>query len=85
MTIFDVFAFISGVILIAVGGILLYSFLIKPYKRYAVTFRGIFFLGPIPIIFNNGSQNVNLLSLILSISLIAIFLVLFLFNFFKLY
>ena len=53
MTIFDGFAFITGIILIAIGGFLLYSFLIKPYKQNSITFKGVFFLGPIPIIFNN--------------------------------
>ena len=82
MTIFDVFVFISGIILIAIGGLLLYSFLIKHYKQNAVTFRGIFFLGPIPILFNNDNQGINLLSIIFSISLIiAIFFVLFFFIF----
>lgn len=81
MTIFDVFAFISGIILIAIGGFLLYSFLIKHYKQNAVTFRGISFLGPIPIIFNNDNQDINLLSAIFSISLIVIFFVLFFFIF----
>lgn len=80
MTIFDVFAFITGIILIAIGGFLLYSFLIKPYKQNSLTFRGIFFLGPIPIIFNNDNQDINLLSIIFSISL-AIFFVLFFFIF----
>jgi uncharacterized membrane protein len=81
MTIFDVFAFITGIILIAIGGFLLYSFLIKPYKQNSLTFRGIFFLGPIPIIFNNNdNQDINLLSIIFSISL-AIFFVLFFFIF----
>jgi uncharacterized membrane protein len=82
MTIFDVFVFISGIILIAIGSFLLYSFLIKHYKQNAVTFRGIFFLGPIPILFNNDNQGINLLSIIFSISLIiAIFFVLFSFIF----
>ncbi len=80
MTIFDVFAFISGIILITIGGFLLYSFLIKPYKQNSITFRGIFFLGPIPIVFNNDNQDINLLSIIFSISL-AIFFVLFFFIF----
>ncbi len=80
MTIFDVFAFITGIILITIGGFLLYSFLIKPYKQNSITFRGIFFLGPIPIIFNNDNQDINLLSIIFSISL-AIFFVLFFFIF----
>jgi uncharacterized membrane protein len=83
MTIFDIFAFISGIILIAIGSFLLYSFLIKHYKQNTVTFRGIFFLGPIPILFNNNdNQDINLLSMIFSISLIiAIFFVLFSFIF----
>ena len=79
MTIFDVFTFISGIILIGVGSLLLYSFLAKPYKQNGVTVRGIFFLGPIPIVFNNDNQDINLLSIIFSISLIAIFFVLFFF------
>lgn len=79
MTVFDVFIFISGIILITMGSFMLYSFLIKPYKQNAVTFRGIFFLGPIPIIFNHDNQNVNLLTIIFSISLIAIFFYSFLF------
>jgi uncharacterized membrane protein len=78
---FDVFVFTSGVILITIGSILLYSFLIKPHKRNALTFKGILFLGPIPIIFNNENKNINLLSMIFSISLITIFLVLFFFFF----
>jgi uncharacterized membrane protein len=81
MTIFDGFAFITGIILIAIGGFLLYSFLIKPYKQNSITFKGVFFLGPIPIIFNNDNQDINLLSIIFSISLIAIFFVLFFFIF----
>jgi uncharacterized membrane protein len=79
MTIFDVFVFISGIILIVTGSFLLYSFLIKPYKQNAFSFNGIFFLGPIPIIFNNGNHNKNLLSIIFLISLIIIFLILFFF------
>ncbi len=81
MTIFHVFVFISGIILIAIGSFLLYSFLIKHYKQNAVTFRGIFFLGPIPIIFNNDNQNVNLVSIVLSISLLTIFVAFFFFIF----
>ena len=70
MTIFDIFAFISGIILIAIGSFLLYAFLIKHFKQNTVIFRGIFFLGPIPIIFNNNdNQDINLLSMIFSISL----------------
>ena len=83
MTIFDVFVFISGIILIAIGSILFYSFLVKPYKQNAITFKVIIFLGPIPIIFNNDNQNVNLLSLIFSISLITIFVILLLLIFFN--
>ncbi len=70
---FDVFVFTSGVILITIGSILLYSFLIKPHKQNGLTFKGILFLGPIPIIFNSENKNINLLSTILLISLIAIF------------
>jgi uncharacterized membrane protein len=85
MTIFDVFVFISGIILITIGSFLLYSFLIKPHKQNGLTFKGILFLGPIPIIFNNENKNINLLSTIFLISLIAIFFGLFFFYFFKLY
>jgi uncharacterized membrane protein len=81
MTIFDVFVFISGIILIAIGSFLLYSFLIIHYKQNAVTFSGIFFLGPIPIIFNNDNQNVTLVSIVLSISLLTIFVTFFFFIF----
>jgi uncharacterized membrane protein len=79
---FDVFVFTSGVILIAIGSILLYSFLIKPHKQNGLTFKGILFLGPIPIIFNNENKNINLLSMMFLISLIiAIFFGLFFFIF----
>ena len=56
MTIFDAFVFTSGIILIVIGSFLLYSFLIKTYKQNAFSFKGIFFLGPIPIIFNNENE-----------------------------
>ena len=81
MSMFDVFVFTSGVILIAIGSILLYSFLIKPHKQNTLTFKGILFLGPIPIIFNNDNKNINLLSTISLISLVAIFFILFFFIF----
>ncbi|MFB5601140.1 MAG: DUF131 domain-containing protein [Nitrososphaeraceae archaeon] len=77
MVIFDVFVFASGIILIVIGSLLLYSFLVKPHKPNALTFKGILFLGPIPIIFNNENKNINLLSIILSISLITVFFVVF--------
>lgn len=81
MSMFDVFVFTSGVILIAIGSLLLYSFLIKSPKQNSLTFKGILFLGPIPIIFNNENKNINLLFTISVISLIAIFFILFLFIF----
>lgn len=81
MAIFDVFVFASGLILIAIGSLLLYSFLMKPHKPNSLTFKGILFLGPIPIIFNNGNKNINLLSIIFSISLITLFFVMFFFIF----
>jgi uncharacterized membrane protein len=56
MTIFDAIVFTSGIILIVIGSFLLYSFLIKTYKQNAFSFKGIFFLGPIPIIFNNENE-----------------------------
>ena len=85
MSMFDVFVFTSGVILIAIGSVLLYSFIIKPPKQDSLTFKGILFLGPIPIIFNNQNKNINFLTIISVISVISIFFILFLFYFFKSY
>ncbi|MGD1839194.1 MAG: TIGR00304 family membrane protein [Nitrososphaeraceae archaeon] len=86
MTILDVVIFISGVILIAIGSILLYSFLTKSYKQNTPNINGIFFLGPIPIIFNNdGNQyNNNLMYITFSILIGIVFFILYFLIFFKL-
>ncbi|MGD1836238.1 MAG: TIGR00304 family membrane protein [Nitrososphaeraceae archaeon] len=85
MTILDVVIFISGVILIAIGSILLYSFLTKSYKQNTPNINGIFFLGPIPIIFNNdGNKYNNLMYITFAILLGIVFFILYFLIFFKL-